>query len=70
MSRVLEATGKVSIEKDGERNRGGIEIEKCERPNCDNLVIGSWDRAGRFCSNCVMEAELFDKEERWNYLSI
>ncbi len=40
------------------------ERKLCASPTCINTFVDSWDESG-LCERCILEAELFDREARW-----
>lgn len=36
----------------------------CAAPGCRNTIDRLWDETGRYCGNCAMEMDLFDRARR------
>ena len=42
----------------------------CATPGCRHRVNERWDESGLLCADCVIEGELFDRDCRWDHVSV
>jgi hypothetical protein len=41
----------------------------CENPGCRRTVTDSWEETARYCPDCSVQIDLFDRQGRWERLA-